>query len=60
MKLPAVTIATAFASGMALGCCSVIANYEAAPWFLRAATIAAVLPIIVAIVGTLKSCLGFL
>lgn len=59
MKLPAVTMATAFASGMALGFWSVIAKYEAAPCFLRAATIAAALLIIVAIMGTRKSRLGF-
>jgi hypothetical protein len=47
MKLPAVAIVTAFASGIALGFWPVIAKYATAPGFLRATAIAAALFIII-------------
>jgi hypothetical protein len=59
MRLPTVAIVTAFASGIALGFWPVIAKYATAPGFLRATAIAATLFIIIAIVGALKSRLGF-
>lgn len=59
MRLPAVAIVTAFASGIALGFWPVIAKYATAPGFLRATVIAATLFIIIAVVGVLKSRLGF-
>jgi competence protein ComEC len=59
MKLPAVAIATAFASGIALGFWPVVAKYVTAPVFLAAIVIVAGFFIIIAVAGALKSRLGF-